>query len=81
MAKPAVTQREPEHLPAAVVEYYPDTQTLIVDNGQRRWEGEDMAHGLTVFYDEQDNVQGFTMEAAEFLLESFVAAIRAQSEQ
>ena len=81
MAKPTVTQPEPEPLPATVVEYYPDTQTLVVDNGRRRWEGEDMAHGLTVFYDEQDHVQGFTMESAEFLLKPFVAAIRAQAEQ
>ena len=81
MAKPAVTQHEPEPLPEAVVEYYPDTQTLVVDNGRRRWEGETMAGDLVVFYDHQDDVQGFTMEAAEFLLESFVAAIRAQSER
>ena len=81
MAKPAVTQPEPEPLPAAVVKYYPDTQTLVVDNGRRRWEGETMAHGLVVFYDHQDNVQGFTMESAEFLLKSFVAAIHAQAEQ
>lgn len=81
MAKPAVTHPESEPLPEPVVEYYPDTKTLVVDNGQRRWEGEDMAHGLTVFYDEQDNVQGFTMESAEFLLKSFVAALRAQAEQ
>ena len=81
MAKPAVTQHEPEPLPDPVVEYYPDTQTLVVDNGRRRWEGEDMAHGLTVFYDDQDNVQGFTMEGAEFLLKPFVAAIHAQAEQ
>ena len=81
MAKPAVTHPEPEPLPEPVVEYYPSTQTLVVDNGRRRWEGETMAHGLVVFYDHQDNVQGFTMESAEFLLKSFVAAIRAQAEQ
>lgn len=81
MAKPAVTRTEPEPLPEPVVKYYPDTQTLVVDNKRRILEGEDMAHGLTVFYDHQDNVQGFTMESAEFLLKSFVAAIHAQAEQ
>ena len=81
MAKPAVTHHEPDPLPEVVVEYYPSTETLVVDNGQRRWEGETIAHGLVVFYDRQDNVQGFTLEATEFLLKSFVAAIRSQVEQ
>ena len=81
MAKPAVTHPEPEPLPPAVAKYYPDTQTLVIHTDVRWSDGEDMAHGLTVFYDHQDNVQGFTMESAEFLLKSFVAAIRAQAEQ
>lgn len=81
MAKPAVTHHEPEPLPEVLVDYYPDTGTLVVENGQRRWEGETIAHGLVVFYDEQDAVLGFTLESTEFLLKSFVAAIRAQAEQ
>ena len=81
MAKPAVTQPEPEPLPAAMAKYYPDTQTLVIHTDARWSDGETMARDLVVFYDEQDNVLGFTMEAAEFLLKPFVAAIHAQAEQ
>ena len=77
MAEPAVTQPEPESLPELVVEYYPATKTLVVDDNQRRCDGEDIAHGLTVFYDAADNVLGFVLEGAELKLPAFVAAVRA----
>ena len=75
MAEPAVTQTEPESLPELVVEYYPATQTLVVDDNQKRCDGEDIAHGLTVFYDAADKVLGFVLEGAELELPAFVAAI------
>lgn len=81
MAEPAVTQPEPESLPELVVEYYPDTQTLVVDDNQRRCDGEDIAHGLTVFYDATDKVLGFVLEGAELELTAFVAAVRETVEQ
>ena len=81
MAKPAVTRHDPEPLPEAMARYYPDTKTLVIHTDERWSEGETIARDLVVFYDEQDNVIGFTLESAEFLLGSFVAVIRAQSEQ
>ena len=81
MAEPAVTQTEPESLPELVVEYYPDTQTLVVDDNQKRCDGEDIAHGLTVFYDAADNVLGFVLEGAELKLPAFVAAVREADEE
>lgn len=76
MAEPAVTQPgpEPESWPELVVEYYPDTKTLVVDDNQKRCDGEDIAHGLTVFYDAADKVLGFVLEGAELKLPAFVAA-------
>lgn len=81
MVEPAVTQPEPESCPELVVEYYPDTQTLVVDDNQRRCDGEDIAHGLTVFYDAADKALGFVLEGAELELPAFVAAVRAADEQ
>ena len=81
MAESPVTQPEPESLPELVVEYYPDTKTLVVDDNQRRCDGEDIAHGLTVFYDAADRVLGFVLEGAELELPAFVAAIREAAEQ
>ena len=73
MAESSVTQTEPESLPELVVEYYPDTKTLVVDDNQRRCDGEDIARGLTVFYDAADQVLGFVLEGAELKLPAFVA--------
>ena len=81
MAEPAVTQPEPEPLPELVVEYYPDTQTLVVDDNQKRSEGEDIARGLTVFYDAADHVLGFVLEGSERSLPAFVAAALAAAEE
>ena len=81
MAEPAVTQTEPESWPELVVEYYPDTQTLVVDDNQKRCDGEDIAHGLTVFYDAADKALGFVLEGAELDLPAFVAAVRETVEQ
>ena len=83
MAEPAVTQPEPEpaSLPELVVEYYPATQTLVVDDNQKRCDGEDIAHGLTVFYDAADQVLGFVLEGAELKLPAFVAAALETAEQ
>lgn len=81
MAKPAVTQPEPEPLPELVVEYYPETQTLVVDDNQKRSEGEDIAPGLTVFYDAADKALGFVLEGSERSLPAFVAAALAAAEE
>ena len=64
--------------------YYPDTQTLVIENGRRRAEGAQMAKGITVFYaateGEQDecDVSGITIENAEVTLKPFVDAILAK---
>ena len=64
-----------------LVLYYPDTQTLVIENGQPRTEGEDVAKGITVFYakaqgePDECEVSGITIEWAEHLLKPFVDAI------
>ena len=79
MVKPVVKHVELEPLPKVGSQYFPDTETLIVDIGKPWGEGEDIGHGLTVFYDRDNNVAGFTLECAELLLKPFVDAVLAKS--
>ena len=71
-----------EPLPDLIVEYYPDTETLILDTGARWSEGAEIAPGLTVFYDADhmaepdNNAAGFRVESAALLLKSLVDAAR-----
>ena len=69
-----------EPLPDLIVEYYPDTETLILDTGARWSEGAEIADGLTVFYDADhaadpdNNAAGFRVESAALLLKPLVDA-------
>ena len=71
-----------EPLPDLIVEYYPDTETLILDTGARWSDGAEIAGGLTVFYDADhaaepdNNAAGFRVESAALLLKSLVDAAR-----
>ncbi len=64
--------------------YYPDTQTLVIENGERRAEGEHVAKGVVVFYAAEEgeeldhDVSGITIENAEVTLKPFVDAILAK---
>ena len=78
MEKSPVKHIELEPLPDLVVEYYSDTSTLVLDNGGKWSEGEEIARGLTVFYDSDNKVVGFTMEYTESWLKPFVDAILAK---
>ena len=78
MEKPVVKHIELEPLPKVLAFYYPDTDTLVLETGAKRAEGEDIAHGLTVFYDHDNNVVGFTIECAELLLKPLVDAVLAK---
>ena len=69
---------ELEPLPELLAEYYPDTDTLVLETGVQRAEGEEIAKGLVVFYDKENNVVGFTLECSEILLRPFVEAILAE---
>ena len=70
-------------LPPEVL-YFPDTQTLVIENGKRRTEGERIAKGVTVFYGAAQGepgeceVSGITIDFAEHLLKPFVDAILAK---
>lgn len=63
------------------VRYYSDTQTLAIENGARRAEGEQVAKGVAVFYAEEEggeldhDVTAITIENAEVTLKPFVDAI------
>lgn len=73
-----VEQIEIEPAPAINVEYFPDTQTLVVDIGKKWGEGEQIGKEFVVFYDHDNNVAGFTLDSAEAWLKPFVDAILAK---
>ena len=64
--------------------YYPDTQTLFIENGRSRAEGEHVAKGIMVFYaattgaELDHEVSALTIEHAETTLKPFVDAILAK---
>jgi hypothetical protein len=64
--------------------YHSDTQTLVIENGARRAEGEQVAKGVVVFYAEEEggeldhDVTAITIENAEVTLKPFVDAILAK---
>ena len=64
--------------------YYPDTQTLVIENGERRADGEHVAKGVMVFYAAEEgeefdhDVSALTIENAEVTLKPFVDAILAK---
>ena len=51
-----------DSLPEVVASYAPDTRTLSLHNGLKTSDGEEIARGLTVFYDEQGSPAGFVLE-------------------
>ena len=44
--------REP--MPSALVEYYPEGQVLLIENGQMSASGEEMARDIIVHYDKDE---------------------------
>jgi hypothetical protein len=62
--------QELEPLPEVIVSYSADTQTLSIHSGAGTADGEDMARGLTVFYDAEGNVAGFVLESTELLAQT-----------
>ena len=61
-------------LPPARVTYTPTGQTLCLEMGARK-DGEEIADGVTVFYDENDAVVGIDIDRAEELLKPFIDAM------
>jgi hypothetical protein len=67
--------QELEPLPEVIVSYSADTQTLSIHSGAGTADGEDMARGLTVFYDAEGNVAGFVLESTELLLKPLLDVV------
>ena len=62
MGGDTVERQELEPLPEVVASYAADTRTLSVHNGLKTSDGEEIARGLTVFYDAQGCPAGFVLE-------------------
>ena len=75
MERTPIILQELEPLPEVIVSYSADTQTLSIHNGAGTADGEDMARGLTVFYDAEGNVAGFVLESTELLLKPLLDVV------
>ena len=73
-----VEQIDVEPAPPINVEYFPDTQTLVVDIGKKWGEGEQIGKEFVVFYDHDNNVAGFTLDSAEVWLKPLIHAVLAK---
>ena len=65
---------------AALVEYYPDWQILLIETGQKSVAGEEFASDIIVRYDkdrpdERCSAVAIRIDSAERVLEPFVDAI------
>ncbi len=72
-----VKRIELEPLPKATVVYSPENQTLYIENGRVREGAEEMADGILVYYDKDDEAAAVALciERAELVLKPFVDAI------
>ena len=76
MAEPTVNYQELEPLERAVISYL-ESDTLFIQTTKPFIEGEEIAQGVTVFYDKdnENEVVGMMIDHAETLLKPFVDAI------
>ncbi len=79
MAEPAVNFPDLEPLAKAVVSYL-KSDTLFIQTNKPFLEGEEIARGVTVFYDKENEneVVGVMIDHAETVLKPFVDAILAK---
>ena len=76
-----IRHRELEPLPEVEVYYTPETQTLSIQNGLRVKDGEEIARGLTAFYDAEGSLVAIDLESAELLLKPFLDAVRRKEKE
>ncbi len=78
MEERAVNHRELESLPDVVVSYWPEERRLSIQAGNPVWvdEGEQVANGLTAFYDKEGSLVAIDLDSAELLLKPFLDAAR-----
>lgn len=77
MGNPAVNRQSLEALPEAAVGYAVEGDTIFIQTGKQVLDGEEIAPGIVVLYDEEDgnDVVGITIMGAEGVLKPFVDAI------
>ena len=77
MGERTVNDRKLEPLPDVVVSYWPEENRLSIQSGRPVWveEGEEVANGLTVFYDKEGSLVAIDLDSAELLLKPFLDAV------
>ena len=77
MGNRAVKSKDSKPLPEAAVGYAAEGDTVFIQTGKRVLDGEEIAQGIVVLYDDEDgnNVVGITIMGAEGVLKPFVDAI------
>ena len=83
MAHPVAPQTELEPLAQARVIYNPETQVLIIENGQSSEIAEEMAQDVVVFYDKDDDTApssavAVRIDCAEHVLKPFIDVVLAK---
>ncbi len=80
MGNPAINGQDPKLLPEIAVGYAAEGDTIFIQTGQRVCDGEEIAPGIVVLYDDENgnNVVGITIIGAEGVLKPFVDAILAK---
>ena len=75
-----VERIELEPLPKPTVVYVAETEPLYIENGRVREDAEEMADGILVYYDRDDEASAVALniERAEQVLKPFVDAILAK---
>ena len=79
MAEPAVNHQGLEPLEKAIVSYLV-SDTLFIQTSKPFLDGEEIAQGVTIFYDKENEnkVVGMMIDHAETVLKPFVDAILAK---
>ncbi len=72
-----------ESKPPALVDYYPEGQILLIENGQKSAAGEEMSEDVIVHYDKDEpdapsSAVAIRIDRAEYVLKPFVDAILAK---
>ena len=83
MAELAKDPSDREALPPPLVSFAPGAGTIFIETGNPLIEGEEIAQGITVFYqgEGRNEVVGIMINGAEMVLKPFVDAVLAKYEE
>ncbi len=83
MEECTVNHGDPGPLPEVVVSYWPEERRLSIQVGRPVWveEGEQVANGLTAYYDKEGSLVAIDLDSAELLLKPFLDAVLSKEDE